>query len=70
MKITKSKLKQMIREGLNEVGDPYDGVYNNLHDALVAVHNVFKKQKVDNKTMGAFRKWWDQLDGFYPGSWK
>ena len=39
MKITRAELKEMIRVELNEVGDPYDGVYNNLHDAMVAVHN-------------------------------
>ena len=46
--------------------DPYDDAYNNLHDALVKVHKVFKKEKVDNKTMSTFRAWWNKLDGFYP----
>ena len=66
MKLTKSKLKEIIREELNEARDPYDDAYNNLHDALVKVHKVFKKEKVDNKTMSIFRAWWDKLDGFYP----
>ena len=66
--VLRELIYNMLREELNEVSDPYDGVYNNLHDAMVAVHNVFKKQKVDRKTMGAFRKWWDQLDRFYPRS--
>ena len=66
MKLTKSKLKEIIREELNEARDPYDDAYNNLHDALVKVHKAFKKEKVDNKTMSTFRAWWNKLDGFYP----
>ena len=66
MKLTKSKLKEIIREELNEARDPYDDAYNNLHAALVKVHKVFKKEKVDNKTISIFRAWWDKLDGFYP----
>ena len=67
MKLIKSKLKQIIREELNEAKDPYADAYNDLHDALVKVHKVFKKVNVDRKTMSVFRSWWDELDGFFPG---
>ena len=66
MKLTKSKLKEIIREELNEAMDPYDDAYNTLQDALVNVHKVFKKEKVDSKTMSIFKTWWNKLDGFYP----
>ena len=46
MKITQERIKEIIREELNEVIDPYDDAYNNLHDALVNVHKVFKKEKL------------------------
>ena len=65
MKLTKSKLKEMITEELLNEETPLDKAYNKLHDALQRA-GLAIKQSGDRKALSAFREWWDELDRFYP----
>jgi len=51
-------------EPINEATD-LDKAYDILHDALVRASMAIK-QHGDRKALSAFRKWWDELDRFYP----
>ncbi len=42
-----------------------DRAYDNLHNALQKAH-IAIKQHGDRKALSAFKKWWDELDRFYP----
>ena len=54
-----------LKEPTLTEGTDLDKAYDNLHDALQRAHMAIK-QHGDRKAISAFRKWWDELDRFYP----
>ena len=58
------KLAQLKEGDLNEASD-LDKAYDKLHDALQRAGMAIK-QHGDRKALSAFKKWWDELDRFYP----
>ena len=48
-----------------KITEDIDKAYDKLHDALVYVDKVLSKHR-DKKAFRAFKKWWNQLDNFYP----
>ena len=65
MKLTRSKLKEIIREEILNEATALDKAYDKLHNALQRAH-VAIKQHGDRKALKAFKEWWDELDRFYP----
>jgi|3_EtaG_2_1085321.scaffolds.fasta_scaffold19904_3 hypothetical protein len=61
MKLTKSKLKEIIREELLKEATSLDRAYDNWHDACYALNKAVRKTK-DHKLMKAFAKSWDNAD--------
>tara|TARA_B100000902_G_scaffold390057_1_gene438326 strand:- start:1084 stop:2616 length:1533 start_codon:yes stop_codon:yes gene_type:complete len=54
---------RLANEG--KINEDIDKAYDNLHTALVYVDKVLSKHS-DKKAFRAFKKWWNQLDNFYP----
>lgn len=76
MKITEEKLRSIVKEVIAEKMTPsktnekvnklnIDDAYNNLHDALVDVKYALE-QHGDKRAFKEFKRWWNELDGFYP----
>jgi hypothetical protein len=61
MKITKSKLKEMIKEELLNERSTIDREYDQWHDASYALNKAVRNTK-DTKLMKTFAKAWDIAD--------
>ena len=61
MKLTKSKLKKIIREELLKEATMLDRAYDNWHNASSVLNKLVRKTK-DYKLMKAFAQAWDNAD--------
>ena len=61
MKLTKSKLKEIIREELLKEATVLDKAYDNWHNASSVLNKLIRKTK-DYKLMKAFAQAWDNAD--------
>jgi len=61
MKLTKSKLKKIIREELLKEATILDKAYDNWHNASSVLNKLIRKTK-DYKLMKAFTQAWDNAD--------
>ena len=61
MKLTRSKLKEIIEEELLKEATPLDRTYDKWHDASSALMKVIRKTK-DHKLVKAFAQAWDNAD--------
>ena len=61
MRLTKSKLKKIIREELLKEATILDKAYDNWHNASSVLNKLVRKTK-DHKLMKAFAQAWDNAD--------
>tara|TARA_B100000131_G_scaffold3487_1_gene3623 strand:+ start:1099 stop:2202 length:1104 start_codon:yes stop_codon:yes gene_type:complete len=58
------KVKKIMKK-FESVNENIDTAYDKTHDALVQMSKALQKHG-NQKAIRAFKKWWDQLDRFYP----
>jgi len=61
MKLTKSKLRKIIREELLNEATMLDRAYDDWHDATYTLNKLVKKTK-DHNLMKIIAKCWDTMD--------
>ena len=54
-----------VQAALRMANENIDKAYDKTHDALVQMSKALQKHG-NQKAIRAFKKWWDQLDRFYP----